>query len=384
MTSPRTGRHGPLPRMFRQAGLVLASLFLAACAAPRVPWTASLEPWPEEHAGPMTFTDGRGRFREIFCAVTEERGHELPDHRPCEAALTRVGLEPAPPGEPVDLGPSRLELAGFLVPGVGFNCIKAWLDVDNAGPFHVDDFGFDLRLLEVGGLSSSAHNAEQIRARFEELPPEWAGRPLVLIGYSKGIADILEALVAYPEVARRVDAVVAFAGAVRGSPLANVYAQSTLNLLTWLPRSECGTGDEGAMQSLRPAERNAFLRDHPLPAGVRYFSVAAFPEPERISVGLKASWRKLGRLRDARNDSQLVFYDQLIPGSTLMAFANADHWAMAVPVARQHDVAGVIYATDNDFPREVMLEALLRYVEEDLAAHADNADPEGSDAPITR
>ena len=85
-------------------------------------------------------------------------------------------------------------------------------------------------------------------------------------------------------------------------------------------------------------------------------------------MGLKPSWRKLGRLSDARNDSQLVFHDQIIPGSTLLAFANADHWAMAVPVARHHDFASATYASDNDYPREVMFEALLRYVEEDLAA----------------
>jgi hypothetical protein len=96
-----------------------------------------------------------------------------------------------------------------------------------------------------------------------------------------------------------------------------------------------------------------------------------------VSAGLRHSWKKLGRLRDARNDSQLVFYDQIIPGSTVLAFANADHWAMAAPVARHHDVPSLLYATDNDFPREVMLEAILRTVDADL----DGGDPEGGPAP---
>jgi hypothetical protein len=43
---------------------------------------------------------------------------------------------------------------------------------------------------------------------------------------------------------------------------------------------------------------------------------------------------------------------------------------MAAPVARHHDVAGLLYATDNDFPREVMLEAILRTIDADLNAEA--------------
>ncbi len=69
----------------------------------------------------------------------------------------------------------------------------------------------------------------------------------------------------------------------------------------------------------------------------------------------------------ARNDSQLVFSDQVIPGSTVLAFVNADHWAMAVPVARQHKFAASTFVSQNNYPREVILEALLRYLEEDLS-----------------
>jgi hypothetical protein len=59
-------------------------------------------------------------------------------------------------------------------------------------------------------------------------------------------------------------------------------------------------------------------------------------------------------------------FDQIIPGSTLVAFLNADHWAVAVPVARQHPFVGSILVDHNDYPREAFLEALLRYIEEDL------------------
>jgi hypothetical protein len=163
--------------------------------------------------------------------------------------------------------------------------------------------------------------------------------------------------------------VVSFAGAVGGSPLVDETPDWTVGLFKFFPGSDCDEGDGEALTSLSPSTRRAWMRENPLPEHIRYYSVVAFPDPDtRISSGLKSTWRKLGRLEDARNDSQLVFYDQVIPGSTLLALANADHWAMAVPVARHHSFAAATYANRNDFPREVMLEALLRFIEEDLAS----------------
>jgi hypothetical protein len=341
---------------------------LGACAAPRVPFSTSLEPWPVDTIGTMDWVDGRSRFREIFCAINRERGSTLPDYRPCEESLTLVGVEPSPSGNPVHLGPGDSPLTGLMVPGVGWQCVRSWLDYDNSAPAHVERFGYEGQLVEVDGLSSSTHNAGLVRDHVLSPPGESSQRRIILIGYSKGIVDILEALVAYPEVAERTSAVIAFAGAVRGSPLAEELSQSTLDLLRHLPGAQCELGDSGAVESLLPDVRNAWLAENRLPEHIRYYSVVAWPEPDRISAGLKHSWRKLGRISDARNDSQLVFHDQIIPGSTLLAFANADHWAMAVPVARHQNFAELTYASDNDYPREVMLEALFRYVEEDLAA----------------
>ena len=76
-------------------------------------------------------------------------------------------------------------------------------------------------------------------------------------------------------------------------------------------------------------------RQNPLPREVRYYSLVTFPQPERISSILTSSYDKLARI-DARNDSQVIFYDQVIPGSTLVGYLNADHWALAVPITRTH------------------------------------------------
>ena len=73
--------------------------------------------------------DKRGRFREIFCAVLEERGPALPDYRPCEDALTQVGNDPNGTGKPVEPGQSIKKLVAIVVPGVGWDCFSDWLDL---------------------------------------------------------------------------------------------------------------------------------------------------------------------------------------------------------------------------------------------------------------
>ena len=49
-----------------------------------------------------------------------------------------------------------------------------------------------------------------------------------------------------------------------------------------------------------------------------------------------------------------------------MGYVNADHWALAVPIARTHDTIGSLFVTQNAYPREALAESLLRFVEEDL------------------
>ena len=347
--------------------IMLATLLIGACS------TAPLSPYMEDTpalvlvpAAAAGVQDARGRFREIFCAVLEARGEALPDYRPCAEALARVGNEAPGTRTAVDLGPSQRRLVAAIVPGVGWDCFAEWLNLQGTVPEHVRRFGFDQVLVPVDALSGTAHNARQIRDAILQMPlPESAPR-LVLVGYSKGAPDILEALVSYPEIRPRVAAVVSAAGAVGGSPLANDAEQSDLALLTRWPGAKCTPGDGGAIDSLRPATRKAWLAQHPLPAGIPFYSVVTYPQPERVSAVLKPSYNKLARI-DGRNDSQILFYDQVIPGSTLLGYVNADHWALAVPIARTHDMLGATFVNHNDFPREALLEALLRFIEEDLA-----------------
>ena len=340
-------------------------LVLAACASkPLVPYTTDTPPLVLAPAAQAGIVDKRARFREIYCAVLEAR-RELPDHRSCDEALTRVGDEPAGTARPVDLGPSNRRLVAAMVPGLGFECFEKWLEPPGSAAAHVRQFGYDQVVIKVDALSGTEVNARQIRDALLAMPAEPGPPRLVLLGYSKGAPDILEALVTYPEIRSRVAAVVSLAGAIGGSPLANDAKQSQADMLRHFPGSTCESGDAGAVESLRPATRRAWLATHSLPKEIRYYSLVTFPRPERISSVLESSYRKLARI-DPRNDSQVIFYDQVIPGSDLIAYVNADHWALVVPVGRSHTTIGSMFVTQNAYPREALLEAVLRFVEEDL------------------
>jgi hypothetical protein len=347
------------------AAIVISFLLVACASKPLVPYTTDTPPLILVPASMAGIDDQRGRFREVNCAVLEEHGKELPHYRSCEQALTRLGNEPAGSGEPVDLGQSKKHLVAALIPGIGWECFESWLNYRNEFDHHVQSFGFDTYIFAVDGMSGTTNNARQIRDAILSHADELEEQQLVLIGYSKGAPDLLQTVVSYPEIHPYIGAVVSVAGAVGGSPLANPAKESDLGLLKHIPGSECTEGDGHAVESLRPAVRRQWLQDNPLPDTIRYYSLVTYPDPDRISSALKSTNKKLNAI-DSRNDSQVIFYDQVIPGSTLLGYLNADHWAIAVPVAEEHPFIGRHFVDKNDYPRQALAESILRFVEEDM------------------
>jgi hypothetical protein len=341
--------------------VLVAAALLGGCATkPPVNFTVDVPPGVH---------DARGRFGEIYCSVLQEHGPSLPDYRPCSDALSHIADPPAGPGQPVELGESRARLIGAIVPGIGFGCVAGWMKPALTARDHVRRYYYDLRPIEVDALSGTAKNARMIRDAIMAAPEEPGPPRLVLIGYSKGAPDVLDAVVSYPEIRPRIAAVVSVAGAVGGSIVADDASEWMADTMRFFPGAKCDKGDDESVASLRPSVRKAWLAEHPMPADVHFYSVVTLPDEARISRILKPTYWKLKKI-DVRNDSQLIYTDQIVPGSTLLGFMNADHWAIVLPIARAHPWIGALFVNHNDYPREALIEAILRFVEEDLGKSA--------------
>lgn len=221
--------------------------------------------------------------------------------------------------------------------------------------------GIRIDFIPVGGRSGCDHNAMQIAAFLAGLPPDTDER-IVLIGHSKGAADILHFLVNHPEPAKRVRAVVGVAGAINGSPLADLMVRGPGGIITRLPFRRCPPGDRKVLECLTRSFRLAWLADNRLPAHVGYFSLGAFARREDIHPLMRFGHELLAAV-EPRNDGYVAFSDQVIPGSNLLGWADLDHWDIALPIRERLNIGG---AGSRGSARELLFEAVLLMVSESL------------------
>jgi hypothetical protein len=319
--------------------------------------------------GNRTIMDGRSEFRSVFCErlLAKDLGNRV---HPCDDFLWRLpdekpSFDPLPPGGRVEESPLRV----FIVGGAFGDCYPPASTPFTEAVAGLKQAGVRIEYIDVSGRSSSALNADTIANRILSEPPDTL-RPIVLIGYSKGAADILETLVRRPEVRPLVSAVVSVAGAVNGSPLATEYAGLYGRVLSQRALGACPPGNGGVLGSLTRSTRLHWLSDNILPPEIRYFSIGTFTTPSHLARVLAIPQRQLSKI-DARNDGQLLVQDELIPGGTLLGYANADHWSVAVRLEDRFPFLAHRQVGKHPFPQRALLESILLFVERDLA-RADN------------
>jgi hypothetical protein len=301
--------------------------------------------------------DARGSFADTFCSLlpaSSEPGHATAscvDFLHLDGGWEASGLD-------ARIDPAR-PLKLIFVPGFLGDCLARYTTPFEDARAVLRAEGLDEELLMVPGRASSAHNAALIAERLRDDDLR-TGPPVVLIGYSKGIADILEALLLLEDGIDHVAAVVSIAGVVNGTPVADDQTNFMRGLIDGLPMSGCPASEEDgdALDSLTYAYRQRWLRDHPLPEGPSYFSIAAFGSLEQMSTVNRRTWRMLSRI-DARNDGQIIYRDALLPGSTLLAFVRSDHLAIALPIHPDDGLVANQALNRNDYPRTELLKALV-------------------------
>ncbi len=352
-----------LPRYFQL--VIFQTIILLGCSAVDLQKFSLETPAQILHpVGMPSVKEGRTRFREIFCQLLSEAPEYQDEARNCAKYLTKLSDEPMPTEQIRLLPANNINLRILIVPGLLGECIA-----DTAFPFEsamerLRPLGYRIEPLIVSGRSSSDYNAKQIARTVANLVFEKEDF-LILLGHSKGAVDILHFLVNFPDLAIRIDAVVSVAGAINGSPLANQVADMYSKLGANIPFNRCDPGDGRAFQSLKRSDRLTWLANNPLPASVKYYSVVSFTNRDRINSLLVSGYDMLKSI-DPRNDGLLLFSDQVIPGSILLGYVNSDHWEVVLPLEDNNSMLSKSILKQNDFPREILLHAIILFVTENL------------------
>jgi hypothetical protein len=310
--------------------------------------------------------DGRPRFRQIFCTLLEEAPEAASETQNCATLIWRLVDENINEDSGGALPHHDPGLKIFIVSGAFSDCFPELGAPFQKGIDRLRALGYSIETIAIEGRSGSEHDALLIAESLSQKINRETDR-LLLIGYSKGITDILNFLVNYPDLASRVAAVISVSGAVNGSPLAEKFEDLYQGWLAGALPSRCPPGDKKVLISLERKVQMAWLASHPLPRHIAYFSLATFADRSNIARILHITYDQLAQI-DPRNDGQLIFYDQIIPGSTLLGFANTDHWDIAMPVRQKYRFWGrpVLFSEFGEFPKDILLEALVLFAVEQL------------------
>ncbi len=290
--------------------------------------------------------DLRSIYRAAVCERLEAQG------RGCDNLLLRLPGEGAATNT---LGardlPTRYRIA--FVPGFLANCFARIAQPFEDVRSSLQDEGFQVDYLSVAGRGTSSANAAELARELDARADD--PRPYIVFAYSKGLPDVLELLVQYPQLAERsVAAIVAVAGVASGSPLADRLEELYRRLATKFPLPDCKTGDGDEIRDLRRDVRLEWWRRHGRALKTPIFSVVAAPRPERVSAIMRTSYDWLAKL-DPHNDGRLLWSDQVAPRSYLLGYVNADHYAVAMPLSRA--LPALSFAFVDDLPRAVLVRA---------------------------
>ncbi len=249
----------------------------------------------------------------------------------------------------------------LVIPGIMNTCVADTPAFELGRKYLTEKFNIATDILAVPN-DSSEDNAKVIADYLKEKGPA-DSRPFIVLGYSKGTPDLQVMLARQPEVRKYIAAFISVAGASGGSPIADSLPMQVEKYAEYAKRGSCKGNIAQGMKSLKREERQRFLSSYPHPF-VPTYSLVAVMDPEEAAKQ-KLSAAAILSTYDKYHDGQVLKMDAIIPESAYLGDAKIDHLAIALAFE------GTKEGTPQKFPRTALLEALYRFVADDLEKKPD-------------
>jgi hypothetical protein len=333
--------------------MVLAAAISIGCGAATPPVAYSIMP---STLGPIEAERNRAKdFGRLFCSTLPH----LKDRDGRSWGECGKYAEFAETPQPQSDIPSRYRF--LLVPGFGGECLKDVRAFSTSIAHLKEAHHVDIEYFAVAPFASSEENGKSIARRIDGAWSADASRRFVLIGYSKGIVDILDTLRILDDAKSKVAAVVSVAGIVGGTWVPEDVEALMQSTRPWIAGGCPGNVQDG-VQSLMREVRQAFLRQTPV--SVPSYSIVGATSLDETSSVLKPSWKRLS-IHAKEEDGQMIAWEAILPGAKYLGSVRADHWAIALPFEESAQPPKGV--DRNHFPRDALLEAIVRYVTADVA-----------------
>jgi dienelactone hydrolase len=304
---------------------------------------------------PSSGLDRAQMFSRMFCSVLAAQ----PDAK--EWGDCAQYIEQPQAGK-LELAPLSTQYRVLIVPGVMNSCAESTPAYQEGQQYLREKYGLTVDLLAVPN-ESAEDNAWTI-ADWLSQQRRSDPRKFIVFGYSKGGPDLHTMLALEPDAVEHVAAFVSVAGAIGGSPIADVMPAIADRWMNQMKFGTCRGSMAEAFKSLKREVRQAFNRQYPTPR-VPSYSLAAVADESRVSKMLKQTWQLMSSY-DRRQDGQLTIADATVPGSLFLGSVLADHFAVALPLANAPEEAIRSMVDRNRYPRTALLEAMIRFVVQDL------------------
>jgi hypothetical protein len=356
------GEREYIGQSLQQTGMVVKTEYLRAKNAVEKAKTAHGEEFHSDgrtliiYLRPDTSAEVGTKFADLFCSVLKQKNPDEGDWGACDQYIDGGGKDD------VKLGDISTQYRVLIVPGFMSSCFSdspAFLEGQEALR---DRYKLTVDLLPVPN-DSSDDNAKVVGNYIRE-QAKTDQRKFIVVGYSKGGPDVQVALAKEDGMAQHVAAFVSVAGAIGGSPIADVLPAQADKWIRQYSLKGCQGDTAAGFKSLQRAVRRAFLASYPHPP-VPSYSVVAKSDKTSTSKALLQTWQLLTSYSPIQ-DGQLLRDDAVVPDSKFLGIALADHFAVALPFDKSSDSAIRSGMDKTKYPRAALLEAIVRFVTADL------------------